>query len=68
MDFNSFLVCHFGLRSTFSPSTPHLMDLEMSDYNGIPQYEEDMDGNLWLSKFLSDLNTPISDIEILILT
>ena len=35
----------------------------MSNYNEIPKYEEDMDGNLWLSKFLSDLNTPISDIE-----
>ena len=35
----------------------------MSDYNGIPQYEEDMDGNLWLSKFLSDLNTPMPDTE-----
>ena len=58
-----FSFCHFGLRFTFSLSTPHLIDLKMSDYNGIPQYEEDMDGNLWLSKFLSDLNTPMPDTE-----
>ena len=29
----------------------------MSDWNGIPQYEENSDGDLWLSNFLSSLNT-----------
>ena len=29
----------------------------MSSWNYIPQYEEDSDGELWLSNFLSNLNS-----------
>ena len=29
----------------------------MSDWSGIPKYEENSDGDLWLSNFLSSFNT-----------
>ena len=37
----------------------------MSSRNYIPQYEEDSDGELWLSNFLSNLNstTPATSLK-----
>ena len=36
----------------------------MSSWNYVPQYEEDSDGDLWLSNFLSNLNPSTTDKEL----
>ena len=35
----------------------------MSSWNYVPQYEEDSDGDLWLTNFLSNLNSSTPDKE-----
>ena len=36
----------------------------MSDWSGIPKYEENPDGDLWLSNFLSTFNTSTPATEL----
>ena len=36
----------------------------MSSWNYVPQYEEDSDGDLWLTNFLSNLNSSTPDKEL----